>query len=830
MLTISFNCPLENGLHARPASALEQRVNEFRANIHILNLRNQRKADARSVLGMIGTDILYQDPCELLLEGEDEAQAHQALSRFIHEEFAGCDEPAASIAPQISSPLPVYLSLTKAEILRGTGVSLGIAQGIALHMGAPDLSELAEQEDATAYGIRYQQIQTALQKVRHELHEEWRLAKGDAAAVLQAHSKLLADSLMEEALLAQRPARNALASLALALDELSRPLRESQSAYLQQRVLDLQDLGLRLAAHLTSQQLMPQTALVRDTIVVSPQPLTPGQFLALRGRYLKGIIMGAGGETSHTVILARSFGIPLLSIEAAESGRINSGETLLLDTRYGVAVLSPDALAESWYQLETRKQHRLAARLQPLTQHPGRTREGIPVAVLANIALAAEAETVFAAGAEGIGLFRTEMLFCERSTPPDEEEQYHDYRLVLEQAAGRKVVIRTLDIGGDKPCDYLDIPEEENPFLGWRGIRLYPAFMSLFRTQIRALLRASKTGPLHIMAPMVTTLEEVKWLREQFNITQQQLNKEGIATGDWSLGIMAEVPSVVYFLAKAAPYIDFISIGSNDLVQYFLACDRGNGKVRHLYNYFDPSFLQLLQQITEQAHHAKIDISLCGEMGGDPAALTLLLGAGLRQISMSASRIAPVKARLASLSIEDSERILNQALQCDSADGVVVQQLQHLSADISKPVFDSSLILLDSQISTKAEVIKVLTDNLEVEQRTFSGAEVEKAIWQREEVFSTALGFAIALPHCKSSAVSSSSVSVMRLAEPLAWNDEVAVSLVIMLTVSEREKGDHMKIFSRLARKLMHVEFRQQLMSGGAPQQVAELLELEMAR
>jgi len=829
MLIISFTCPLENGLHARPASALEQRLTEFVSSAQIANLRNQRKADARSVLAMIGTDILYQDRCQLLLEGEDEAIAHQALSRFIDEEFAACDEPAASVALQTSSPLPVYLAQTTAQTLRGNGVSLGMAQGIAVHMGALDLLHLAEQEEATVYAIRYQQIQAALQQVRHQLSEEWRLAKGDAASVLEAHIKLLADSLMEETLLADRPARNALESLALALDELSLPLRESRSVYLQQRVLDLQDLGLRLAAHLTAQPLMPQTQLQQDTVVISSQPLTPGQFLALRGPYLKGVIMGAGAETSHTVILARSFGIPLLSVESADIGSIRSGDALLLDTRYGVAVLSPDLQACRWYQLEAAKHQRLAARLQPLTQRPGRTQDNQPIAVFANIALAAEAETVFAAGAEGIGLFRTEMLFCERASPPDEEEQYQAYRQVLTLAAGRKVVIRTLDIGGDKPCDYLDVPHEDNPFLGWRGIRLYPAFMTIFRSQMRALLRASATGSLHIMAPMVTTLEEVKWLREQFDSTQQQLNNEGIATGNWSLGIMAEVPSVVYFLGKTAPYIDFISIGSNDLAQYFLACDRGNSQVRHLYNYFDPSFLRLLQEITKQAQRAGIDISLCGEMGGDPAALALLLGAGLRQISLSASRIAPVKARLRQLTVAGSERILEQALQCDSADGVVVEQLQHLSSDTSKPVFDPALILLDSQISSKAEVIKVLTDNLEVEQRTFSGPEVEKAIWQREEVFSTALGFAIALPHCKSAAVSSSSVSLMRLAEPLAWNDEVAVSLVIMLTVSEREKGDHMKIFSRLARKLMHVDFRQQLMNGEAPQQLAELLELEMA-
>ena len=828
MLKISFSCPLENGLHARPASALEQRVSEFRSAIYIVNLRNQRQADARSVLAMIGTDILYQDDCELLIEGEDEALAHQVLSRFISEEFAGCDEPVVSAGDQSARPLPVYLAQTRAETLRGNGVSLGMAQGIAMHLGGVDLLGLAEQEEATPAEIRRQHIADALHQVRTQLNDERRQAKGEAATVLEAHSKLLGDALMENALLAERPARNALEALAQALDELSAPLRESHSTYLQQRVLDLQDLGLRLAAHLTTQPLMPQTVLHQDTIVVSPVPLTPGQFLALRGPHLKGVVMGAGGETSHTVILARSFGIPLLSVEAREVASIRGAEPLLLDARYGVVVLSPDQQAERWYQLEAVKQQRLEQRLAPLKQQPGRTQDGEHVAVLANIALAAEADAVFDSGAEGIGLFRTEMLFCERSAPPDEEEQYQAYRHVLEQAKGRKVVIRTLDIGGDKPCDYLAMPEEENPFLGWRGIRLYPAFMDIFHSQLRALLRASASGPLHIMAPMVTTLDEIKWLRAQVEDTQARLNEEGITTGSWSLGIMAEVPSVLFLLDKAAPFIDFVSIGSNDLAQYFLACDRGNAQVGHLYNYFDPSFLRLLQEMTVQASRAGVEISLCGEMGGDPAALPLLLGAGLRQISMSASRIAAVKARLASLSLTGSDQALRQAVLCDSARDVA-DLVQEQAAEVSKPVFDPALILLDSPIATKAEAIKVLTDNLEVEQRTLSGPEVETAIWQREEIFSTALGFAIALPHCKSAAVANSSVSVLRLAEPLAWNDEVDVSLVIMLTVSEREKGDHMKIFSRLARKLMHADFRDQLMSSGSPQDIASLLTLEMA-
>ncbi|MBV8044043.1 phosphoenolpyruvate--protein phosphotransferase [Pluralibacter sp.] len=828
MLKIRFTCPLPNGLHARPASALEQRVNAFGARVLIVNLRNERQADARSVLAMIGTDILHQDPCELVITGDDEAAAHQALQQFITQEFADCDEPVMQTQRFPETPLPVFLAQTRAETLRGNGVSAGLAQGVALYPGVPDLYRLAGQEASTAPEVQHDALQAALQQVRMQLSDALHHAQGDAAAVLQAHAKLLEDDLFETALLAVRPARNALASLAQALDEISAPLRESRSTYLQQRVLDVQDLGLRLAAHLCDQPLMPETVLLQDTIVISPVPITPGQFLALRGPHLKGVVMGAGGETSHTVILARSFGIPLLSVGPAEIGRIRSNEPLMLDTRYGVAVLSPDVQAQCWYQLEEEKRQRLNQRLQPLLQRPGATQDGEPVTVLANIALAAEADAAFAAGAEGIGLFRTEMLFCERAAPPDEDEQYQAYRHVLEQAQGRKVVIRTLDIGGDKPCDYLVMPSEANPFLGWRGIRLYPAFMAVVSSQMRALLRASVAGPLHIMAPMVTTLEEVKWLREQFQHTEAQLHDEGIATGSWSLGIMAEVPSVLYLLEKAAAYIDFVSIGSNDLMQYFLACDRGNSQVRHLYNYFDPAFLQLLAEMTVRAQRAGIAMSLCGEMGGDPSALALLLGAGLRQLSMSASRIAAVKARLTSLTLAHSEQILAQALACESAQAVTVVLQQQTTATV-KPVFDPALVFLDCPMTRKAEVIKVLTDNLEVAQRVVSGPDVESAIWQREAIFSTALGFSIALPHCKSAAVVNSSVSVMRLSEPLAWNDEAEVSLVIMLTVSEQEKGDHMKIFSRLARKLMHAEFRQQLLDGTSTQAVAGLLEQEIA-
>ncbi len=827
MLKIEFVCPLENGLHARPASEIEQRVNSFSASITLVNTRNQRHADARSVLAIISADVLYGDPCTLLIEGDDEQDAHRILGAFLDNEFAHCDSPFVQAEAMAEQPLPVFLADTGSHTLRGQGVSAGFAKGMAVCIGTPDLRLMAQGEGDETATEQEHKLQHALETVTAELGRERLQARGEAAEVLEAHIKLLGDLSFKEALLSQHGAPNSLSALSIAIDHLSKPLRESRSTYLQQRVLDLKDLGLRLAEQLTTRTLFTLPTLQADSIIISSSLITPGQFLALNGPHLRGIVMSEGGETSHTVILARSLGIPLLCVSEAAASLVNHGESLLIDSRHGALIIDPDAQAELWYALELDKERRLAQKLLPLLQKTGMTRDGEEIAVLANIALPKEADTLFAAGAEGIGLFRTEMLFCERSSPPDEEEQYQSSRHVLPQAKGRKLAIRTLDIGGDKPCDYLNLPHDENPFLGWRAIRLYPSFMGIFTSQVRALLRASAAGPLHIMVPMIATLDEIKWFHHQFHQMEEQLNAEGIATGKWDLGIMVEVPSTLYLLEKAAKYIKFVSIGSNDLLQYFLACDRGNARVSALYNHRDPSFLCLLRDIVTRAQQAGLDISLCGEMGGDATALPLLLGTGLRQISMSASRIRQAKMSIPSFDTRVCQQNLEQALACDNADDVNTVFSLHAETCL-RPILDPALVMLDQVVSSKAEVIKRMTDNLEIEQRVRSASEVEQAIWQREAVFSTALGFAVALPHCKSAAVTNSSVSIMRLDQPLPWGEGVDVSLVIMLAVSETGKSDHMKIFSKLARKILHEEFRADLLHSEYASEIISILNKEL--
>jgi len=829
MLTLDFTCSLPNGLHARPASELELRTLPYQASITLLNLSKDRQADAKSVLAMIGADITYGDQCQLQIQGADQDQAFQALNHFLQHEFADSDQPLVTPETQTTFSLPPFFQQHELRYLAGRGVSPGIGLGKALHIDSVDLASLALQAPEQSADQIHALLQNAWQTTLDHYQKSISQADSDSAQVLAAQHKLLADSAFHTALLDQPQARNSLQALVLAAKALSQPLLSSSSQYLRERVLDIEDICLRLANQLTEQPLSPSLHLQQDSIVVTQGLLTPGQFLQLRSPHLKGIVMGEGGETSHTVILARSFGVPLLCNVIDSASLTRSASSLLIDSRHGMLIADPDAHGLRWHQLEQQKQQRISARSAPLRQRQITTQDGQPLQIAANIAIALEAEGAFAQGADGIGLFRTEMLFCERQTPPDEEEQYQSYRQVVEQAAGKKVIIRTLDIGGDKPCDYLALPPEENPFLGYRAVRLYAQFLPIFQAQARALLRASAAGPLHIMIPMITTLDEVKWVHQQFQQLAQDLQSAGVTLGEWHLGIMVEVPAAFYLLDKLAPWIDFVSIGSNDLTQYFLACDRGNAQVRHLYNSQDPSLLAFMRDIIQRANANGLSVSLCGEMAADPLLQPLLVGMGLTQFSLSAAQIATSKERLASLQLQQCQTLLAQVLASESTEQVAALLQQQQAANAPLPMLATELVLLDQEIGSKAEAIKVLTDNLEVAQRVSSGQAAEQAIWQREAVFSTALGFAVALPHCKSSAVLHSSISLLRLKQPLRWGEDEQVSLVIMLTVNDQQQGDHMKIFSRLARKLMHSAFREQLQTSSDPQTLVTLLTNELA-
>ncbi|MCY9804569.1 phosphoenolpyruvate--protein phosphotransferase [Vibrio scophthalmi] len=833
MNNIEFICPLPNGVHARPAKEIELRASQFSADIKLINKTKNKVANAKSVLSLISADILLNDECCLEFSGVDAESAQAFFTQFITEEFAGIDEviePAshAQANNKQVKALPVFLEQSAPKLMRGTVASTGIGRGQAVVIQHVDLLTLAENYPSELPSDIQVNLDRGLLALAERLQRQLASNDCDARDIVEAHLKIAQDTELQSVLIkyAQGAAsgNNTMRTIGLACCDVCEPLEASSSEYLRERALDIKDICLQLASICYGTELVVTPIIERDAVIVSDALLTPSQLLTLPKDKIKGLVMGEGGTTSHTIILARSFSIPTLVGIESPTNTIVLDQALVVDAIHGVLILESNADTEKFYQLEQEKLARIDAKNAEFKYATITTKDNENVDVLANIVTSEEIIGTLNAGADGIGLFRTEMLFCERATPPSEEEQFQHYVKVVEACESKKVVIRTLDIGGDKPCDYMGFPQEENPFLGYRAIRMYPEYLSIIESQFRALVRASCAGEVSIMVPMIANLDEVRWCHDLLAKVTSDLTQEGHTLGCVKLGVMAEVPSIAYLLKQASSYIDFISIGSNDLTQYFFACDRGNQAIAHLYDHLNPAFLAFVRDIITRALQAGISVSLCGEMAADERAQPLLLGAGLRQFSMAASKVAASKRRLSQLNTEYCETLLNEVVELENGAQVATAVEAFLNQGQALPTLDASLVFTQRDISSKAEAIKLLTDHLEVNERAPSAQAVEQAIWEREAVFSTALGFSVAIPHCKSSHVTHNSVSVLTLNEKIAWGDDVDVDLIIMLTVTDEGKDTHMKVFSKIARKLMHEEFRQSLKQASEASQIIEIL------
>jgi fructose-specific PTS system IIA-like component len=437
--------------------------------------------------------------------------------------------------------------------------------------------------------------------------------------------------------------------------------------------------------------------------------------------------------------------------------------------------------------------------------------------VAANVATAAELGPAFAQGADGIGLFRTEMLFMDRDAPPSEEEQLSVYAAAARAAQGRPVVIRTLDVGGDKPVPYLRLSREANPFLGYRGVRIYPAHRDVVASQLRAILRASTHGQVWLMVPMVSTVEEVRWVKALLATVRAELEAAGIAFDPaMPVGIMVEVPSAALILDQLAAEVGFFSIGTNDLAQYFFAADRDSTDVGCLPDVRSPAFLRLLGKIADEARRHGRWVGLCGEMARDTANLPLLIGLGLDEISTAAPEIPALKAAIAQSSAGDCRALLKRAMACHTPSEVEQVLASFRAQSRSRGLIEHELIVLDSDSATKEEAIEEIVDAFSATGRTERPRAVEEAVWAREAVYSTGLGHGFAIPHCKTDAVTASSIGVVRLAHPIEWGavDGQPVRCVILLAIRESDPDDtHMKVFARLARRLVHEEFRGRLLA-----------------
>src|SRR6056297_2974372 len=450
--------------------------------------------------------------------------------------------------------------------------------------------------------------------------------------------------------------------------ELVLMLESSQDDYLRERSIDIHDVANRVYNHLVYRDRISFSDLTEDVILVT-RNLLPSDALTLNGSRVKGIAMDMGGKTSHTAILARSFEIPAVLGLSSITQEAPNGSEMIVDGNTGTVILEPDDSTRKIYEKKMKEWQKREMQLLSLNELSAETKDGKLILLMGNIEVPEETESVIAHGANGIGLYRTEYLFLQPAGFPSEDVQFEEYSRVLQDMEGHGgVTLRTLDIGGDKVIPGLEGLDEKNPILGWRAVRFCLSRKDLFRTQLRAMLRASVYGDLRIMFPMISGVEELDNVLEVLDSVKQELKKEGVAfKDDLPVGIMIEVPSAALTADLLAKKVDFFSIGTNDLIQYTIAVDRGNEKVAYLYEPFHPGVLRLLKIVIESAHNASIPVGMCGEMAGYPLATVLLLGLGLDIFSMSAFTIPEVKKIIRSVSMSEAEELTGIVMEMKSA-------------------------------------------------------------------------------------------------------------------------------------------------------------------
>jgi len=808
-----FIFPLLNGLHARPASHLQSLASRFVSEIRLLNHRNGTVADARSVLGLISSDTRPGDSCVLTVEGSDEAVAFSALVHYLNHEFLQCDEVSAPAAPADSLKGKLPLALTALGVEHGwTGqpACAGLALAPLVCLGGLTLADGFSWPPAQDSETERARLATAIDEARAGMEREIARVSGPAAEILRAQADMVADRA-----LASRTAEHlerqggtageAVLAVTAALTETLR----AGSAYLQERVADIQDVAARLLTGLYGETAIRRSPRLAGPAILAAADLTPGQFLSLDREHLRGLVLENCGATSHTAILARAAGVPLLAgVKGAAS--LPAGAPAILDARRGILLVNPTGVARRFYEREAARIGAADTEAQAWRDRPAVGADGEALPLYANVATAREVAFAVARGADGVGLFRTELLFMNRSAAPDEAAQFEIYAEAVRHAAGRPLVIRTLDIGGDKPVAYLDLPVETNPFLGLRGVRLYPRLAPLVRTQLRALLRASAVGPLKIMVPMIACAEEMAAFRALVEDVKRELTAEGHALGETvAIGAMIEIPSAVFALPEIARHADFFSVGSNDLAQYFLAADRDNSATAELGTWKHPAFIRLLRMAVEAAHAAGRPVGLCGDLASRPESLPLLFGLGFDSISLGAAGIATVKNSLFQLTRPAARERLERVLAAgDRAD--VDRALSHRDTGAEMAALDLELIDLSSDATTKPEVINDLVALLDRAGRTSDAIALENAVWAREATYSTGFGHGFAVPHCKSPHVAGPAIALIRLRTPVDWDalDGAPVRVALLLAMPEGDNRAHLQLFARLSRLIMRDAFR----------------------
>ncbi len=443
-------------------------------------------------------------------------------------------------------------------------------------------------------------------------------------------------------------------------------LKSSSDEYLRERTFDIRDVAKRILDNLLYKERINLKNLNEEVIVVAHE-LLPSDTLSMNKRMVRGIATDTGGKTSHTAILSRAFEIPAVLGLSNITAEVRNGEQIILDGTTGDVIVRPDDDMLKLYRMKLQQWQRKEVELLNLNRLPAETKDGKRIMLTANIEIPEETESVKAHGADGIGLYRSEFFFMQPGIIPSEDEQYQAYKRVLTSMGNLPVTIRTIDLGGDKLLPGISTSDEANPILGWRSIRFCMSRKDIFRTQLRALLRASVHGNLRIMFPMISGAEELDRVLEFFSEVQAECSADKIKYNkDIQLGIMIEVPSAALTADILARKVQFFSIGTNDLLQYTIAVDRGNEKIAYLYEPFHPGVLRLLRMIIEGAHSQSIPVAMCGEMAGDPYAAVILLGLGLDVFSMSSFSIPEIKSIIRTVSMSQAEELVGTIFEMKS--------------------------------------------------------------------------------------------------------------------------------------------------------------------
>ncbi|WP_163858056.1 phosphoenolpyruvate--protein phosphotransferase [Paenibacillus elgii] len=575
-------------------------------------------------------------------------------------------------------------------MVEGIGASSGIAMGKAFVIPTWEWDFPEKLIDVTDLAYEFERLYDGIRHSKDEIElikQEFVSVLGEEQTqIFDAHLAILEDPIFMNEVqgIMQRQYKAAEVAVKEAIDKFVGMFDLLDDGYMKERALDIKDVGNRLLKHLLGA--LEETLPPKDQpYVLVAKELIPSQMVHLDVSLALGLVTMLGGKTSHVAIMARAMGVPyVLGLEGKLQTPIQNGDYLIIDGDEGVVYVNPADDVIEKYKARKETWKAVQEQLQKLAHLPTRTEDGRQMHLAANISSVKELELVMKNGASGVGLFRTEFLYMDRSSFPEEEEQFAVYREVAERLGGKPVVIRTLDVGGDKHLDYLALPEEENPSLGYRAIRIMLDRTDLFKTQLRAILRASHYGNVKIMYPMISSLDELRRANEVLEEAKKELADEGTPfRSDIAVGIMIELPAAVMISDLLAQKVDFFSIGTNDLVQYVLAVDRMNETVAHLYDPFHPSVLRMLKITADHAHKHGTHISVCGELAGDVRALPIWIALGITDLSMSVQSILKVKNSLLQSRHSDGEKIWEELAGCASSAEVVTVLTKYLETDIA---------------------------------------------------------------------------------------------------------------------------------------------------